>query len=221
MKQLILTSLSIFVLFCLTESCTPQEQSNAKSTAQDITSTAVDRLETQKEVASIAKEEREEEPVAKTVAISDNAAPVQFDENKYYRITSQFTGEGMSLNILNDDQDDKVNLGPTENVTGQAWKIKLQENGYYRLSTEWRGEGKSLDIYNDDATDKKIWIADTGDYSGQNWKIVSVGNGYYRLSSEFLGEGRSLDVLNDGNNNKVRMIETGDYSGQLWTITVL
>ncbi len=147
--------------------------------------------------------------------------PTSFDPHKYYRITSQFTGEEKSLNIIDDEQASKVNLDSTADIDGQAWKIVSLNNGYFRLTTKWQGEEKPLDVYNDNAADKKLCLDKTSNNSGQAWKIQEVGNHYYRLSTQFLGEDRSLDVLNNGERNKVRLMETGDYSGQLWKIIAI
>lgn len=149
----------------------------------------------------------------------DDAAA--FDQNKYYRLTCQWQGEGKSLDIVNDGKNNnQLQLANTGKFTGQAWKITPLGKGFYRLTTMWQGEDKSLDVVNDGKNNNKLQLAKTGRYSGQAWKITPVGNGYYRLTTKWQGDGKSLDVVNDGkNNNQLQLAKTGKYSGQLWKIT--
>ncbi len=136
----------------------------------------------------------------------------------YYRLTTQWQGEGKSLDVINDGVNNKLHLVNSANVTGQFWKITSLGNGYYRLTTQWQGENKSLDVVND-GTNNKLQLAATSNVSGQFWKITSVGNGFYRLTTKWLGEGKSLDIVNDGTNNKLKLADTDNVSGQFWKIT--
>lgn len=143
----------------------------------------------------------------------------QFDETKYYRLTTKWQGEGLSLDVINDGINDKLHLAITGNYSGQKWKITDLKDGYFRLTTKWQGEEMSLDIIND-GTNDKIHLAKTGNYSGQKWKITNLNDGYYRLTSKWQGDEMSLDVINDGTNNKLHLSKTGNYSGQKWKIVL-
>ncbi|MCF7993580.1 MAG: RICIN domain-containing protein [Chromatiaceae bacterium] len=140
------------------------------------------------------------------------------DANAYYRLTTQWQGEGKSLDVVNEGRNNKLQLADTGNYSGQFWKFTPINDGYYRLTTQWQGEGKSLDVIND-GTNNKLQLADTGNYSGQFWKLTPASGGYYRLTTQWQGEGKSLDVINDGTNNKLQLADTGNYSGQFWKLT--
>tara|TARA_R110002020_G_scaffold150446_3_gene327180 strand:+ start:5041 stop:5604 length:564 start_codon:yes stop_codon:yes gene_type:complete len=141
----------------------------------------------------------------------------ELDNGQYYRLTTQWQGDGKSLDVVNDGANDQLILADTGDYSGQYWKFTWLGDGYYRLTTQWQGEGKSLDVVNDGTNDKLI-LADTGNYSGQNWRVERQANGYYRLTTQWQGAGKSLDVVNDGANNQLRLAPTGDYSGQYWNI---
>jgi len=145
------------------------------------------------------------------------------DPNFYYRLTTQWQGEGKSLDVLNDGKDNnKLILNKTGEYTGQFWKLTPVGNGYYRITCQWQGDGKSLDIVNDGKNNNQPILAKTGPYSGQYWKFTAVGNGYYRLTSQWQGPGKSLDIVNDGkNNNKTVLAKTANYTGQFWKLTKL
>ena len=153
-------------------------------------------------------------------ANAGNTSDLNFDENKFYRLTTAWQGEGKSLDIVNDGQNNKIQLASTGKYSGQLWKIQKVGEGYYRLTNQWLGADKSLDIIND-GKNNRLQMANTGNYTGQLWKIEKLGNGYYRLTTKWLGTGKSLDVVNDGKNNRLQMANTGNYSGQSWKITLV
>lgn len=142
---------------------------------------------------------------------------VAFDATKWYRLTTQFTGPGKSLDVINDANDDQLQLAANGNYLGQSWRIVKMNNGYYRLTNEFQGATKSLDIVNSGKLNQ-LRLASTGRYSGQYWRIEKLPNGYYRLTTKFQGEGKSLDVVNDANDNKLQLATTGPYTGQFWKI---
>lgn len=152
-----------------------------------------------------------------TFAKTQSLFSQNWDPNTYYRFTTKWLGEDISLDIINDGENDKLMMAKTGNYLGQFWKITPLESGYCRLTTKWQGDDKSLDVINDGLNDK-LRLFKTGKYSGQAWKITPLGNGYYRLTTLFQGEGMSLDVINDGVNNKLKLAKTGEYSGQYWFI---
>jgi hypothetical protein len=140
-----------------------------------------------------------------------------FDNGRYYRLTTMWQGDGKSLDVVNDGVNNQLILADTGNYSGQYWKFTNLGGGYYRLTTQWQGTGKSLDVVNDGVNDKLI-LAETGNYSGQHWRIERQPNGYFRLTTQWQGTGKSLDVVNDGTNNRLRLAPSGDFSGQYWKI---
>ena len=143
-----------------------------------------------------------------------------FNETKWYRLTTQFQGEGKSLDVINDGKNDKLTLAKTGNFSGQSWRFTPIGNGWYRLTCQFQGDGKSLDVINDGKNDK-LTLAKTGNFSGQYWKFTPLGNGWHRVTCQFQGDGKSLDVINDGKNDKLTLAKTGNFSGQYWKITEL
>jgi len=146
------------------------------------------------------------------------AAQVRFDTRSYYRLTTQWQGDGKSLDVVNDGKNNQLILAQTDNLSGQSWKITPLAGGYYRLTTQWQGNGKSLDVVNDGKNNRLI-LAKTANVSGQFWKITPSGDGYYRLTTQWQGDGKSLDVVNDGKNNQLILAQTDNVSGQFWKIT--
>jgi len=56
----------------------------------------------------------------------ENTAVIQgtFDPNSYYRLTTEWQGEGKSLDIINDRKNNnQPRLADTGNSSGQHWKI--------------------------------------------------------------------------------------------------
>ncbi|MFN8487975.1 MAG: M6 family metalloprotease domain-containing protein [Caldilineaceae bacterium] len=140
-----------------------------------------------------------------------------FDPNARYRFTTQWQGDGKSLDSTNANGRWQPILAISGNGGGQAWKLTALGNGYYRLTTQSLGDGLSLDILNDGVNTQPIFAA-TGNYSGQFWQITPLGNGYYRLTTQWRGANWSLDIVNDGVNNKPILAPSANASGQFWKI---
>ena len=101
-----------------------------------------------------------------------SAAPV-FESKSFYRLTTEWQGDGKSLDIVNGGKNDQPILAKTEDVSGQLWKITPVSGGFYRLTTQWQGDGKSLDIVNDGQNSQPI-LAKTDAVTGQSWKITKT-----------------------------------------------
>jgi serine/threonine protein kinase len=144
-----------------------------------------------------------------------NNSVKDFDPKSYYRLTTKFTGSGLSLDIDENDQK-KVYMEKSDDLTGQYWKITPMGDGYYRLTTKFTGIGMSLDI--DENNQKKVYMEISGDLAGQYWKITPLGDGYYRLTTKFTGNELSLDI-DENNQKKVYMEKSDDLTGQYWKIT--
>ncbi len=139
----------------------------------------------------------------------------EFDQNTYYRLTTKWQGEDMSLDVVNDGENNKLQLSKAGNYLAQYWKITPLENGYHRLTSKWLGEDMSVDILND-GINNKLEMAKTGKYTGQFWKITPLEDGYYRLTTLWQGDDNALDVVNDGiiiNSNWLKQENTGDNIG--------
>lgn len=153
-----------------------------------------------------------------TALFSTLAQSQSIEPNVYYRLSSQWQGEGLSLDVVNDGKNNQIQLAKTGEFSGQLWKFTPLPGGFYRITTQWQGEGKSLDVVND-GKNNRLQLADTGGYSGQAWKVTPQGNGYAKLTTQWLGDAKSLDVINDGRNNRLQLADSGDYSGQYWKLT--
>lgn len=147
---------------------------------------------------------------------SVNPTPL-FDSNAYYRLTTQWQGEGKSLDVVNDGTNNQVILANTAAVSGQMWKITRVGEDTYTLHTLWQGPEKTLEFIRK-GTQDTVQLKQGTDFSGSLWKITPLGNGYYRIT-DLWSSGRSLDIVNDGTNNKIHMAASGNYTGQYWKIT--
>ena len=157
--------------------------------------------------------------IAAVVFFSTNFSFAQdFREDTYYRLTTKWQGEGMSLDIINDGKNNQPILAKTGNYTGQMWKIKKTGKGIYTLTTKWQGPQKKLDCIQ--GAKQNYPVLNESTYSGSAWKIVPIGKGYYKITNMWLSD-RSLDIVNDGKNNKIQVAKTGNYTGQMWKITDL
>lgn len=148
------------------------------------------------------------------------AAPkLTLDTSYYYRLTTQWQGDGKSLDIINDQNKNTPTLANSGNYSGQLWKLVPLGDGHYRLTTQWQGEGKSLDIVNDGKNNNRPILANSGNYSGQMWKISPASGGFYRLTTKWKGDCEALDIINDGRNNSLILAKGANVSGQAWKLT--
>jgi len=154
--------------------------------------------------------------LVKKFEVSDQAPKDEFDSNAYYRLTCQWQGEGMSLDILNDGKNNQPILAKTGAYSGQYWKINKVGEDTYTLTTKWQGASKKLDCISGPNQNRPV--LNESEMSGSAWKITPVGKGYYKITNMWLSD-RSLDIVNDGKNNKIQVAKTGAYSGQSWKIT--
>ena len=72
----------------------------------------------------------------------------QIDTNAWYRLKTQFRGEGECLEGNQAGSNVKSGaafMDKCQDVTGQLWKFEDAGNGYYRLKTKFRGEGECLE----------------------------------------------------------------------------
>src|SRR5215217_163383 len=141
-----------------------------------------------------------------------------FDARCYYRLTTLWQGEGMSLDILYDDKANNVPiLARTGRLSGQMWKLTPEADGFYRLTTQWRGANLSLA----NTAGNRPLLVKSAAVPEQRWKLIPEPNGIYRLTTQAKGDALSLDIVNDSKANNIPILaKTGcNDSGQLWKVT--
>jgi hypothetical protein len=71
------------------------------------------------------------------------------DQSFYYKLSTQFRGNGMKLDVFNGGpKNNLTRLEPDQDVSGQFWRFVGNADGTFRLSTLFRGRGMCLDIFN-------------------------------------------------------------------------
>jgi hypothetical protein len=142
------------------------------------------------------------------------------DENYYYRLSTQFRGTDMSLDVFNGGaKNNMTRLERFQDVSGQYWKFTRTQDGSYRLTTMFRGPGMCLDIYNGGRNNNQPHLTRCANVSGQFWNISAEGN-WVRLTTKFRGPGMCLDIFNGGgNNNQPHLTSCSNVSGQLWLLS--
>ncbi|KKP02057.1 hypothetical protein THAR02_05837 [Trichoderma harzianum] len=93
----------------------------------------------------------------------------------YYRLHTLTDGVKQSLDVINDNGVNSVNLhfASTGEYSGQYWRFDQWNTNPaypYRLSNSFTGTGQHLDVYSDTY---QAHLAG-GDYSGQHWALVSA-----------------------------------------------
>lgn len=149
-----------------------------------------------------------------TLAPSPTPNP-NFDPKKVYRLSTEFRGDGMCLDVNND----RVVLQNCAAVSGQSWRITAGAGGNWKLSPEFPGNfAKCLD-----GGDFAV-LANCSNASGQFWNIKPIAgkSGYYTMTSNFLGPTKCLDIVNGGqNNNFAQFADCGNRTGQYWKFTLV
>src|SRR5262245_16706175 len=70
------------------------------------------------------------------------------DQNVYYKLSTQFRGNGMKLDVFNGGpKNNLTRLEPDQDVSGQFWRFVGNGEGSFRLSTLFRGNCMCLDIF--------------------------------------------------------------------------
>jgi hypothetical protein len=142
------------------------------------------------------------------------------DEGFYYKLSTQFRGDGMKLDVFNGGpKNNRTRLEPDQDVSGQFWRLVGNGDGTYRLSTLFRGQNLCLDIFNGGPNNNEPHLTRCGNYTGQFWTLKEDGDAI-RLTTTFRGPRVCLDIFNGGpNNNQPHLATCGNYTGQLWTFT--
>jgi Ricin-type beta-trefoil lectin domain len=148
-----------------------------------------------------------------------SGAGLQPSPGVYYRLSTQFRGPDMNLDVHNGgEKNNMTELAPRGDFSGQYWRFTPAGNGYYRMSTKFRGENVCLDVHNGGEKNNQVQLTDCGDYSGQFWQLRE-DNGWVRLTTQFRGPNMCLDIFNSGpDNNQPHLTDCANLSGQLWKL---
>ena len=144
------------------------------------------------------------------------------DQGFYYKLSTQFRGSGMKLDVFNGGpKNNLTRLEPDQDVSGQFWRFVENADGSFRLSTLFRGPAMCLDIFNGGPENNQPNLVNCANVSGQLWKVVRTKDAsVVRLTTLFRGPGMCLDIFNGGpENNQPHLVDCADVSGQLWALT--
>jgi ricin-type beta-trefoil lectin protein len=150
------------------------------------------------------------------------AGAQSIDQSFYYKLSTQFRGDGMKLDVINGGpKNNLTRLEPDQDVTGQFWRFVGDSDGTFRLSTLFRGPGMCLDIFNGGPKNNQPELRSCGNFTGQFWSILVTGDGdRVRLTTKFRGPGMCLDIFNGGpDDNQPELRGCSNFTGQLWTLT--
>jgi hypothetical protein len=97
------------------------------------------------------------------------------DESFYYKLSTQFRGDGMKLDVFNGGpKNNRTRLEPDQDVSGQFWKLVGDGDGTFRLSTLFRGQNMCLDIFNGGSSNNEPHLTRCGNFTGQFWNLYNV-----------------------------------------------
>jgi hypothetical protein len=155
-----------------------------------------------------------------TAWLPASALAQQADPSFYYKLSTQFRGDGMKLDVFNGGpKNNMTRLEPDQDVSGQFWRLVRNADGTFRLSTQFRGPGMCLDISNGGPNNNQPHLTRCANFSGQLWEIREDGDAV-RLTTKFRGPNMCLDIFNGGpNNNQPHLTRCANLSGQLWKLT--
>ena len=150
------------------------------------------------------------------------ASAQSIDQNFYYKMSTQFRGDGLKLDVFNGGARNNMTcLEQDQDVSGQFWRFRANADGAFRLSTLFRGPSMCLDIFNGGPNNNQPHLAHCANLTGQVW-LPSLPDpaGAVRLTTRFRGPDMCLDIFNGGSdNNQPHLARCADLSGQLWVLT--
>ncbi|MEO9528451.1 MULTISPECIES: RICIN domain-containing protein [Alphaproteobacteria] len=153
-------------------------------------------------------------------AVVSPAVSASIDPQVFYRLTTQFRGNDMCLDVFNGgEKNNMTHLAACADFSGQYWRLQPAGAGYYRLTTMFRGNSMCLDVYNGGSRNNQPHLTNCADFSGQFWKVTESG-GWSRLTTQFRGAAMCLDIFNGGpDNNMPHLANCANFSGQFWKMT--
>jgi Ricin-type beta-trefoil lectin domain len=149
------------------------------------------------------------------------ASAQSIDPIFYYKLSTQFRGLGMKLDVFNGGpKNNSTRLEPDQDVSGQFWRFVGNGDGTFRLSTLFRGPNMCLDIFNGGPKNNQPHLVNCANVTGQFWNILATADGdRVRLTTKFRGPGMCLDIFNGGaNDNQPHLVRCANFTGQLWTL---
>jgi len=148
------------------------------------------------------------------------ASAQSLDPNFFHRMSTQFRGTDMSLDVFNGGpKNNMTHLAHFQDVSGQYWKFSPTGDGWYRITSMFRGSGMCLDIFNGGPDNNEPHLAQCASFSGQFWSIRWEGM-WARLTTQFRGSDMCLDIFNGGpKNDQPHLATCGHFSGQLWLLS--
>jgi hypothetical protein len=150
------------------------------------------------------------------------ASAQSIDPGFYYKLSTQFRGEGVKLDVFNGGpKNNLTRLEPDQDVSGQFWRFVGNGDGTFRLSTLFRGPGMCLDVFNGGSRNNQPHLVKCGYFTGQFWNTLAIeGSDQVRVTTKFCGPGMCLDIFNGGaNDNQPHLVRCSNFTGQLWTLT--
>ncbi len=132
-----------------------------------------------------------------------------------YRFVNRETGDGESLEVIDDKVDYNVGVNESADDDGQLWAITNIEGNNYQITNNWLGDSKAL--MHTRSTLRFLRMRDTGNKEGQLWKrLKAKGGGYYIVNKRY-GDGFALDAVYTGEFiDKLQMGKAGKYGNQIW-----
>ncbi len=106
------------------------------------------------------------------------AAAQSVDPSFYYKLSTQFRGNGMKLDVFNGGpKNNLTRLEPDQDVSGQFWRFVGNSDGTFRLSTLFRGPSMCLDIFNGGAKNNQPHLVNCTNFTGQLWMLTKTDKG--------------------------------------------
>jgi TIR domain/Ricin-type beta-trefoil lectin domain len=140
------------------------------------------------------------------------------DPNIYYRLSTQFRGPNLPLDVFNGGSKNNMTyLSQFQDVSGQYWHFQPNNDGSYRLMTMLRGPHICLDIINGGPDDNEPHLTDCDNFSGQIWRLQVDGTSM-RLRTDLRGPNMCLDII-PGEPDQPHLAPCGNFSGQLWLLS--
>jgi hypothetical protein len=106
------------------------------------------------------------------------ASAQSVDPSFYYKLSTQFRGNGMKLDVFNGGpKNNLTRLEPDQDVSGQFWRFVSDSEGAFRLSTLFHGPSMCLDIFNGGANNNQPHLVKCADLTGQLWRLTKTDKG--------------------------------------------
>jgi len=160
--------------------------------------------------------------LAASLLLVQHASPAlaQVEEGFYYKLSTQFRGDRMKLDVFNGGaKNNLTRLQADRSVTGQLWRFSSNSDGTFRMTTLFRGSNMCLDIFNGGPNDNQPHLTACANVTGQSWNVTKDGN-FVRLTTKFRGPDMCLDIFNGGpNNDQPHLASCTNASGQHWKLT--